>query len=161
MGTESSTLKGSDQLSYSAARTRNTKAREIPKTHSGPARGAPLLVGEVGPVVAHLAGQHLAGDFLEGRHGLAGAVTRRGLARHLGRAEEVEPLGVLGAEDPARRDDRREREHVSGVVPDVEAADVFGRRAVFGLRLQEDAPLPAEPVELVHVTPPRNACRVW
>ena len=54
----------------------------------------------------------------------------------------IRPLGRLH---------RRERHHRARVVAHVELPDLLRRHAVLALRLQEDAPLPAEAVELVHV----------
>src|SRR2546430_9687159 len=80
---------------------------------------------------------------------LAGAVPRRGGTEDLRSAVEVEPVGVLGAGDPAGAGQGGERHHVARPVPHVVLADVLLAQAGLALRLEEHAPLPAEPIELV------------
>ena len=68
-------------------------------------------------------------------------------------AEHVEPIRVLRTEDPPAGFERGHRHHLSVVVADVELADAFRRGPLLPFSLQEDAPLPPEPVELVHIQP--------
>jgi hypothetical protein len=73
---------------------RKTQNIERPKT--GPALpAAPLLLREVRPGEAHLSRQDLVGDLLQRIHHLRRAVAGRRAADDLGRAVEIEAVGVL------------------------------------------------------------------
>ena len=80
-------------------------------------RRALLLVRHVGPVVAHLGGQHLLGDFLERGQRLRRAVAGRRHAGDLGRAIQVEAVGELRAARRPRRHQRVERHHLAVACP--------------------------------------------
>jgi len=63
---------------------------------------------------------------------------------HLRRAIDVEAVGVFGAGNSVRRDQRRERHHLAIVVAYVILFDVALAEALFTFCLKEDAPLPAK-----------------
>src|SRR5229473_594235 len=110
-----------------------------------------LLVGKVGPLEAHLARQDFVRHLLERAHHLFRAVAGRGVADDLGGAEQVEAIRELRTIDSLGRNEGRERDHLAVAVADVVAGDVAGALALVTLRLQEDPPLAAEPVELADV----------
>src|SRR5215475_2732678 len=80
-------------------------------------------------------------------------VARGGGADHLSRPVEIEAVGIFRAGDPARRDQRRERNHVAVVVSDVILIAVFFGAPLIPFRLEEHSPLPAEAIELVQKKP--------
>ena len=104
MGVPSSTLKGSDQLSYCAARIRKTNSkREAEDAEGGTPCAACCSWNDMpGVVEAHFARHGLREDFLERVHGLAGAVAGRGGGVDLRRVVFVVAHGEFRARRWAR-----------------------------------------------------------
>ena len=84
---------------------------EHERDHRRPARLL-LLEREARPGERVALRQHLARDLLHRRDRLARAVAGRRVAVDLRRREAVEVRQQVGAGDPARRDERRERHHL-------------------------------------------------
>ena len=122
-------------------------------TRVGPAGGADLLlVGERGVGEPHLRRHRLLEHLFQRGEGLAGGVATAGGAVELHRAQEVETVGELRPRLRRDGEESGQRDHVArGLAADPELADVLGRAAVFGLRLDVDAEEAPEPVEVVHV----------
>ena len=101
MGVPSSTLKGSDQLSYWAARIKNTNSSERPKTTEGgtPCEAFCSWYDMPGVIEAHLARHGLREDFFERLHGLPGAIAGRGGGVDLGGVIFVVAHGEFGPGD--------------------------------------------------------------
>ena len=78
MGVPSRTLKGSDQLSYCAARIRNTNSSDRPKIADGghALRRLLLLKGHAGIIESHLRAAWSARNVLKRLHGLAANCSR-------------------------------------------------------------------------------------
>ena len=87
MGTIRMIAKGRDQLSYCAARTRNTKiTRQREHEHVDQVfAGHDLLKRQFGPLEAHALREVVARKFFHHRNGLAGTDTGRRAAADLGR----------------------------------------------------------------------------
>ena len=101
-------------------------------------------------VVAHLR-RHLRGeDFFERLHGLCGAEAGGGAGVDLGAAEEVVAHREFRAGAGLDRGDGAERDHLPIGVGDEELAEIFGPRAELAFGLDEDLPLAAKAVEVVH-----------
>ena len=91
MGTPSSTLKGSVQLSYCAAMMRKTTRKDNAEDDHGAhaLRGLDLLVGHAHVIEAHLRGHGLVERIFESCESLRGAVSGSGGAVDLDALEEV------------------------------------------------------------------------
>ena len=74
------TASGSSQLSYCAARNRNTNTTDGDEHVDRGVAGELLLVGELGPFEGEAVGQHLGREALHGGDRLAGARSRAAVA---------------------------------------------------------------------------------
>ena len=151
-GVPRSTLSGSDQLSYRAARMRKTQSSEKPKIAERRDALLRLLLLEAHADVVepHLGGHGLAEDLFEGLHHLAGAVARLAHGVDLRRAVEVVAHGELRAGARLRRSSapKAARDRPCSLLH-VELAHVSAVGPVLALRLHVDLPLAAEAVEVV------------
>ena len=109
-----------------------------------------FLEGHGGIVEAHLARHRFREDLLERVHGFARAEAGRGGGVDLRGAIEIETHGEFRAAARLHTGDGAERDHLVVGVPHIEEADVLrlGPELAFGL--DEDLPLPAEAIEVVH-----------
>ena len=110
MGVPSSTPKGSDQLSYCAARMQehDEQGQAEDGGRRDALRGHLLLERHAGVVEAHLARHGLGEDLLQRLHALLGADAGREDAVDLGRPVLVEAQGEVRAVDRFHGDQRRQ-----------------------------------------------------
>ena len=97
-------LKGSDQLSYNAARMRKTNRDAEGEDEYSGITCQDLLVGQRSPLEAKSIGQNAVGDFRHGRKRLSGTESGRGIAVD-GRCRVK--IVALDAGGPCARFDRK------------------------------------------------------
>ena len=153
IGVPKRTLKGSDQLSYCAARIRKTNSRESPKiaVDETPSDARLLLVRHACVVEAHLARHGLREYLLRAPHGLSGTVSGSGRRIDLRRFVLVVPHGEFRAADVLDVGNAHSSgTHAAAGVCHIELPDIGGAGSIVAFRFDVDLPLPAEAVEVIH-----------
>src|SRR5215468_3830122 len=145
-GVLSSTLKGSDQLSYSAARIKKNKEKRNAKNHGGGNTFSCFLLLKryAGIVETHLARHGLLENILKCGRSLARAVTRTRRAIELRAAVFVEAHRKFRAGARLDSDQRGKRDILALIITDVELSDVFHFGASLALGFDVHLPLAAK-----------------
>ncbi len=151
IGTTRMTANGSFQLSYCAARTRNTNTTARANDIHGRAAGLELHVGQLRPVVGHRVRQLFLGDLPHQGDGLPRAGAGPRVAGDGGGGIQVVAHDAHRAARVAHRQDRAQQDHLPLVVAHLELANSLDLVAEARIGLEIDLPGPAELVEVVDV----------
>lgn len=118
--------------------------------------GDDLLIGEVGPFVAHAAGQVLFGEVLHDGDGLPGTDAGRGIPDDIGGGIQIVALHRGGGGDLGDGAEGGQGNHVSGIAPGLQLQNIAGNEAEFRVGLRVDLEGSAEERNVVHVRGPER-----
>src|SRR5258705_13859415 len=132
-------MNGMDQLSYCAARIRNTNTMASANTTVAIDPAFQFLIGDAGPFECEVAGQRDGRGPLHRRDRLPRAISgRSATVDERGRVVVVVGNG-LGSHDRLEQAERAQRNHAAAGVADIEPGKICGRSARGLVRLERYA----------------------